>query len=45
MRVGQLPKDNPFYLGVREFFGNGLLTSQDEDSLRQRRLVQLVGAR
>ncbi len=33
-------KDNPFYQEVRESFGNGLLTSQDEDYLRQRRLVQ-----
>ncbi|MFD4137676.1 cytochrome P450 [Streptomyces sp. NPDC058572] len=33
-------KDNAFYEEVRESFGNGLLTSQDEDYLRQRRLVQ-----
>ncbi|MCB5181957.1 cytochrome P450 [Streptomyces antimicrobicus] len=33
-------KDNPFYEEVRESFGNGLLTSQDEEYLRQRRLVQ-----
>ncbi|WP_405791018.1 cytochrome P450 [Streptomyces sp. NBC_00029] len=33
-------KDNRFYQEVRESFGNGLLTSQDEDYLRQRRLVQ-----
>ncbi|MGW0389914.1 cytochrome P450 [Streptomyces sp. NPDC003042] len=33
-------KDNPFYQEVRDSFGNGLLTSQDEDYLRQRRLVQ-----
>ncbi|WP_351234021.1 cytochrome P450 [Streptomyces sp. NPDC002133] len=33
-------KDNTFYQEVRESFGNGLLTSQDEDYLRQRRLVQ-----
>ncbi|MFD7260211.1 cytochrome P450 [Streptomyces sp. NPDC059874] len=33
-------KDNPFYQEIRESFGNGLLTSQDEDYLRQRRLVQ-----
>ncbi|WP_432126549.1 cytochrome P450 [Streptomyces sp. bgisy082] len=33
-------KDNAFYQEVRESFGNGLLTSQDEDYLRQRRLVQ-----
>ncbi|MEU9105274.1 cytochrome P450 [Streptomyces xanthophaeus] len=33
-------KDNPFYQEIRDAFGNGLLTSQDEDYLRQRRLVQ-----
>jgi cytochrome P450 len=33
-------KDNRFYVEVRESFGNGLLTSQDDDYLRQRRLVQ-----
>ncbi|WP_406859473.1 cytochrome P450 [Streptomyces sp. HUAS MG47] len=33
-------KDNNFYQELRESFGNGLLTSQDEDYLRQRRLVQ-----
>ncbi|MEU9236595.1 cytochrome P450 [Streptomyces subrutilus] len=33
-------KDNRFYQEVRDSFGNGLLTSQDEDYLRQRRLVQ-----
>ncbi len=33
-------KDNVFYQEIRESFGNGLLTSQDEDYLRQRRLVQ-----
>ncbi|MFC9701033.1 cytochrome P450 [Streptomyces sp. NPDC056943] len=33
-------KDNNFYQEIRESFGNGLLTSQDEDYLRQRRLVQ-----
>ncbi|MEU7283509.1 cytochrome P450 [Streptomyces sp. NPDC045431] len=33
-------KDNTFYQEVRETFGNGLLTSQDADYLRQRRLVQ-----
>ncbi|WP_405487809.1 cytochrome P450 [Streptomyces sp. NBC_00096] len=33
-------KDNAFYQEVRTAFGNGLLTSQDEDYLRQRRLVQ-----
>ncbi|MFF7178745.1 cytochrome P450 [Streptomyces sp. NPDC008121] len=33
-------KDNHFYQELRESFGNGLLTSQDDDYLRQRRLVQ-----
>ncbi|MGW6874431.1 cytochrome P450 [Streptomyces xanthophaeus] len=33
-------KDNPFYQEIRDAFGNGLLTSQDEDYMRQRRLVQ-----
>ncbi len=33
-------KDNTFYQEIRTSFGNGLLTSQDEDYLRQRRLVQ-----
>ncbi|MEV8532049.1 cytochrome P450 [Streptomyces sp. NPDC051211] len=33
-------KDNALYQEVRDSFGNGLLTSQDEDYLRQRRLVQ-----
>ncbi|MFI5619376.1 cytochrome P450 [Streptomyces sp. NPDC051567] len=33
-------KDNLFYQEIRDSFGNGLLTSQDEDYLRQRRLVQ-----
>ncbi|MEQ4205842.1 cytochrome P450 [Actinopolymorpha sp. B9G3] len=33
-------KDNRFYLEVRESFGNGLLTSQDTDYARQRRLIQ-----
>ncbi|MEU6313047.1 cytochrome P450 [Streptomyces sp. NPDC047014] len=33
-------KDNHFYQEVRESFGNGLLTAQDGDYLRQRRLVQ-----
>lgn len=33
-------KDTPFYQEVREQLGNGLLTSQDADYLRQRRLVQ-----
>ncbi|MFF3216748.1 cytochrome P450 [Streptomyces sp. NPDC002886] len=33
-------KDNALYQEVRDALGNGLLTSQDEDYLRQRRLVQ-----
>lgn len=33
-------KDNLFYEEIRQSFGNGLLTSQDADYLRQRRLVQ-----
>ncbi|MFI9049138.1 cytochrome P450 [Streptomyces sp. NPDC053427] len=33
-------KDHPLYEEVRQSFGNGLLTSQDSDYLRQRRLVQ-----
>ncbi|GAB3411031.1 cytochrome P450 [Flindersiella endophytica] len=33
-------KDNPFYAIVRELLGNGLLTSQDDEYMRQRRLVQ-----
>ncbi|WP_185057364.1 cytochrome P450 [Thermocatellispora tengchongensis] len=37
---GRFRKDNVFYNEVRECVGNGLLTSQDADYLRQRRLVQ-----
>ncbi|MDX2816290.1 cytochrome P450 [Streptomyces sp. NPDC006207] len=33
-------KDSPFYEEVRQSFGNGLLTSQDADYQRQRRLLQ-----
>ncbi|MEU9131093.1 cytochrome P450 [Kitasatospora sp. NPDC048540] len=33
-------KENVFYEEIRQTFGNGLLTSQDADYLRQRRLVQ-----
>ncbi|MFJ5678685.1 cytochrome P450 [Streptomyces sp. NPDC093097] len=33
-------KEHPLYEEVRQSFGNGLLTSQDTDYLRQRRLVQ-----
>ncbi|WP_306322302.1 MULTISPECIES: cytochrome P450 [unclassified Streptomyces] len=37
---GNFRKDNLFYEELRSTFGNGLLTSQDETYLRQRRLVQ-----
>ncbi|MER5866077.1 cytochrome P450 [Kitasatospora sp. NPDC002040] len=33
-------KENVFYEEIRQSFGNGLLTSQDEDYQRQRRLIQ-----
>lgn len=33
-------KDNTFYRATRELFGNGLVTSQDETWLRQRRFIQ-----
>ncbi|MDF3144818.1 cytochrome P450, partial [Streptomyces sp. T21Q-yed] len=33
-------KDNVFYEELRQSVGNGLLTSQDDAYLRQRRLVQ-----
>ncbi|MEH1017223.1 cytochrome P450 [Micromonospora sp. CPCC 206060] len=33
-------KDDVFYEEIRETFGNGLLTSQDSDYVRQRRLIQ-----
>ncbi|MFJ1702834.1 cytochrome P450 [Kitasatospora sp. NPDC088346] len=33
-------KENVFYEEIRQTFGNGLLTSQDTDYQRQRRLVQ-----
>ncbi|MCP3757355.1 cytochrome P450 [Streptomyces sp. TBY4] len=33
-------KDNAIYQEIRDALGNGLLTSQDEDYQRQRRLVQ-----
>jgi cytochrome P450 len=33
-------KDNSFYAELRESLGNGLVTSQDEEYLRQRRLIQ-----
>ncbi|MBO1331719.1 cytochrome P450 [Streptomyces sp. VRA16 Mangrove soil] len=39
-RATDFRKDNAFYEEVRLGFGNGLLTSQDEAYLRQRRLVQ-----
>jgi cytochrome P450 len=37
---GGFRKDNAFYGELRDSFGNGLLTSQDEEYVRQRRLVQ-----
>ncbi|GAA4871322.1 cytochrome P450 [Kitasatospora terrestris] len=33
-------KENAFYEEIRQSFGNGLLTSQDQDYQRQRRLIQ-----
>ncbi|MDT0458785.1 cytochrome P450 [Streptomyces sp. DSM 41527] len=39
-RAADFRKDHPLYEEVRQAFGNGLLTSQDADYLRQRRLVQ-----
>ncbi|HZE41010.1 MAG TPA: cytochrome P450 [Stackebrandtia sp.] len=33
-------KDHSFYDEVRQLIGNGLLTSQDEEYVRQRRLIQ-----
>ncbi|WP_354644622.1 cytochrome P450 [Kitasatospora camelliae] len=33
-------KENAFYHEIRQSLGNGLLTAQDEDYVRQRRLVQ-----
>lgn len=39
-RAANFRKDHPLYEEVRQAFGNGLLTSQDADYLRQRRLVQ-----
>jgi cytochrome P450 len=33
-------KDSPFYEEARQSFGNGLITSQDDVYLRQRRLIQ-----
>ncbi|MFE1553531.1 cytochrome P450 [Streptomyces sp. NPDC058734] len=38
--AGNFRKDNAFYQELRDSFGNGLLTSQDADYMRQRRLVQ-----
>jgi cytochrome P450 len=37
---GGFRKDNAFYGELRDSFGNGLLTSQDEEYVRQRRVVQ-----
>ncbi|PGH51629.1 cytochrome P450 [Streptomyces sp. Ru87] len=39
-RSANFRKDNKFYEEIRQSLGNGLLTSQDEDYVRQRRLVQ-----
>ncbi|KUM68811.1 cytochrome P450 [Streptomyces curacoi] len=39
-RAADFRKDNVFYEELRQSVGNGLLTSQDEAYLRQRRLVQ-----
>jgi cytochrome P450 len=39
-RSADFRKDNAFYEVLRETIGNGLLTSQDDAYLRQRRLVQ-----
>ncbi|ELS53700.1 cytochrome P450 [Streptomyces viridochromogenes] len=39
-RAADFRKDNVFYEELRQSVGNGLLTSQDEVYLRQRRLVQ-----
>jgi cytochrome P450 len=33
-------KDNPFYAEIRGTFGDGLLTSQDDDWQRQKRFIQ-----
>lgn len=39
-RATDFRKDNVFYEEIRQSAGNGLLTSQDDDYLRQRRLIQ-----
>ncbi|QOV37992.1 cytochrome P450 [Streptomyces ferrugineus] len=39
-RAADFRKDNVFYEELRQSVGNGLLTSQDETYLRQRRLIQ-----
>ncbi|MBW8739750.1 MAG: cytochrome P450 [Streptomyces turgidiscabies] len=39
-QAGNFRKDNAFYEEIRQTGGNGLLTSQDDDYLRQRRLIQ-----
>ncbi|WP_093910909.1 cytochrome P450 [Streptomyces sp. cf386] len=39
-RAANFRKDNVFYEELRQSVGNGLLTSQDDAYLRQRRLVQ-----
>ncbi|WP_405770705.1 cytochrome P450 [Streptomyces sp. NBC_01538] len=39
-QAGNFRKDNAVYEEIRQTGGNGLLTSQDDDYLRQRRLIQ-----
>ncbi|BFV56151.1 cytochrome P450 [Kitasatospora sp. CMC57] len=39
-QAAKFRKENIFYEEIRQSFGNGLLTSQDEDYVRQRRLIQ-----
>ncbi|WP_330289321.1 cytochrome P450 [Streptomyces sp. NBC_00576] len=39
-QAGNFRKDNVFYEEIRQTGGNGLLTSQDDVYLRQRRLIQ-----
>ncbi|MGH8880398.1 MAG: cytochrome P450 [Stackebrandtia sp.] len=39
-RTAAFRKDHSFYNEVRDLIGNGLLTSQDDEYLRQRRLIQ-----
>lgn len=39
-QASRFRKDHSFYAELRELVGNGLLTSQDAEYLRQRRLIQ-----